>query len=112
MRGRHVAAVVGIWALVTAASPRSARADPVPLNGQWITLDQAGATPFFFNRGPWTWTSPNSVRFDITDLFVVTDAYRVFDHGALIATVSGRPDWTAIKGACTEPLSPACHWTS
>ena len=109
---RHPAAVIGICAFVAAASPRPARAEPIPLNGQWITLDQVGVAPFFFSGGPWTWISPNPVRFDVTDLFVVTDAYRVFDHDALIATVSGRADWTAIGGACTEPHRPECHWTA
>jgi hypothetical protein len=108
---RHVAAIVGIFTFLTAASPRPARAEPIPLDGRWITLNEFGTAPFFF-RGPWTWTSSDPVRFDITDVFVVTDAYRVFDDSVLKATISGQPDWTSIGGACTDPFSPQCHWTS
>jgi hypothetical protein len=111
MSVRHVAATVGIFTFLMTVSPGSVQAEPIPLDGRWTILDQFAAAPFFFSGGPWTWTSPNPVRFDITDVFVVSDAYRVFDHGALKAIVSGQPDWTAIGGACGAPHSRECHWT-
>jgi PEP-CTERM motif len=101
-----------MFAFLTTATARPAQADPVSLDGRWITLDEFGRAPFFFSGGPWTWTSSDAVRFDITDFYVVGDAYRLYDSGALAATVSGHADWTSIGGACDQPISRECHWTS
>jgi hypothetical protein len=70
---------------------------PLALDGSWIVLDQAMSTGDFFTGGPWTWSSPEvPVLFTITDLYVVTDQFEVWDNGVLVATTPAKPDWPAL----------------
>jgi len=54
----------------------------------------------------WTFTCPaGGCKFLITDLFVVTDQFEVYDFGGLIATTPAMPDWFGIgaPGPFTSP---------
>ncbi len=92
-------------------------ATPLALGGPWVILDQGSlASPMLagdFFKAPdgtniWTLTCPTSCYFYITDLFVVTDQFEVYDGGALIATTPAMPDWFGI-GAPDPFASPP--WT-
>ncbi|HYQ99240.1 MAG TPA: hypothetical protein VET86_04290, partial [Casimicrobiaceae bacterium] len=78
----------------------AATATPLALGGPWIVLDQPMATGDFFTApdttNVWTLTCPSTCRFIITDLFVATDRFEVYDGGVLIATTPLLPDWTAL----------------
>jgi hypothetical protein len=123
----------GLFLLLSVALPRRAEATTVPLDNSWFFLDDysdGGAPPLWFTgtasnffgitgtasssaagATSYTWTSPNWVRFDITDWLVVGDAYDVYDFGALIASYSSKPDYTAIPGCTGNGISAACGWT-
>jgi hypothetical protein len=126
MSRRQLMAMVGVLALATlgTASRAQATSVPLPLDNSWQVLDDDGAPGFFFtgtNTGSptaagatsYTWTSSSTVQFDITDLFVVGDAFNVFDNTVLVAIVAGKPSWTAIGGACVALLeeTAVCHFT-
>jgi hypothetical protein len=60
----------------------------------WTVLDQNMATGEFFSGGPWTFDCRAShCKFFITDLFVVSDRFEVYDNDVLVATTSLVPDW-------------------
>lgn len=102
---RRIVAAALVAVSVVAAAP--ARAQPVPLDGSWTVLDEFFPHPGFFS-GPRTWASTTPVRFDVTDLFVVSDAYNVYDFGALVFSTPVMPHWNAI-GATGPFESPP--WT-
>jgi hypothetical protein len=57
-------------------------ASAAPLSpGVWTILDQPLVEGDFFTGGPWTFTNTVPVVFRITDLFVVSDRYEVYDNG-------------------------------
>jgi hypothetical protein len=64
----------------------------MPLDGSWVILDEYMSTGDYFT-GPWEWDEPYLVRFTITDLYVVSDQFEVYDNGELIATTPAMPDW-------------------
>jgi hypothetical protein len=111
MRVRQFTATIGLLTLLTATTARVAQASTIPLDGSWMTLDQDVTGPAFFT-GDWSWTSSKSVKFDITDLYVVGDGFEVFDNGNSVGSFLGKPDWTSIGGPCSNPLSTACGWTN
>lgn len=79
--------------------------DPVlPLDGNWVILDEYMTAPAFFT-GPWTWTSTVPVKFTITDLYVVTDYYNVYDGGGFVLATPVLPDWDVLglPGPMTSP---------
>jgi hypothetical protein len=114
----------GLLLLFSVLLPRAAGATPLVLDNSWrvlndfsplndsspgwftgtgtLSLTESGATSY-------TWNSPASVKFDITDVLVVGDAFRVFDNGVFVATFSSRADLLSIP-ACKNPFSGACHW--
>lgn len=64
------------------------------LDGPWVILDQIMIAPAFFNgNAPWTWDSDLPVKFTITDLYVVTDWFRVHDWGIPVIDTPNLPDW-------------------
>ncbi len=95
--------------LLAVAIPASA--DVMPLNGSWVVLDEVMTAPAFFSDssttpGVWSWTSTNSVVFDITDLYVISDDFNLYVNGALYATLIA-PDWNAI--GCSGPMAAGCY---
>jgi hypothetical protein len=67
-------------------------AGAMPLDGSWVVLDEYMDPGDYFS-GPWEWDMPYLVRFTITDLFVVSDQFKVYDDGMLVATTPAKPDW-------------------
>ena len=84
-------------------------ATPLALGGPWTVLDQTMSTGDFFKAPDatniWTLTCATSCYFYITDLYVVTDQFEVYDGGVLIATSPAMPDWFGI-GAPGPFVSP------
>ena len=79
------------------------------LDGTWVILDENMTAPAFFSGGPWTWDSDLPVEFTITDLYVVTDIFKVYDWGSFVIETPNEPDWDVlgIAGPFTSP-----PWTS
>jgi hypothetical protein len=77
---------------------------PLILGGSWVVLDQTMKPGDFF-AGTYTWDSAGPVVFTITDLYVVTDSYEVYDFGIKVATTPTLPDWNAL-GLGTAYVSP------
>jgi hypothetical protein len=101
------ATLVACGALVGAPA---AMATPLPLGGPWVALDQNMSVGDFFTAPDggtvWTLNCPASgCNFVITDFAVVTDQFKVFDGGVLIATTPAMPDWFGI-GASDPFESP------
>jgi hypothetical protein len=82
---------------------------PLALGGGWIILDQSNMHPGDFFAGSYTWNSASLVKFTITDLYVVSDRFEVYDFGTKVATTPALPDWDAL-GLGSASLSPP--WTS
>ena len=85
----------------------AAIATPLPIGGPWVVLDQMMSVGDFFTAPDggtvWTLNCPASgCDFVITDFAVVTDQFKVFDGGVLIATTPLMPDWFGI--GATDPF--------
>ena len=94
--------------LVTQGELSSGGGDPpMPLDGTWVILDEIMTAPAFFT-GPWTWTSDYAVKFTISDLYVVTDQFNVYDNNVLVTTTPAKPDWDVL-GLADPFTSPP--WT-
>ena len=70
----------------------------MPLNGTWITIDEIMDEGDFFSLGspPWTWDSAFTVKFTITDIWVVTDRFEVYDGGILEIETPNIDDWDVL----------------
>ena len=69
----------------------------MPLDGSWVILDEIMTAPAFFLIGsPWTWDSDFPVKFTITDLYVVTDRFEVYDGGSFVIETPNIPDWDVL----------------
>jgi hypothetical protein len=77
-------------------------ADTLSLNDTWVVLDQDMSNGGFFS-GSWSWSSSDAVSFRITDLFVASDQFKVYDFGVLVATTPGTPSWSSLPGV-TDPF--------
>ena len=77
----------------------------MPLDGSWIILDEIMTAPAFFLIGsPWAWDSVFAVKFTITDLYVVTDWFKVYDWGSFVVETPNLPDWdTYVGGPMVSP---------
>lgn len=76
---------------------------PMPLDGTWIVLAEVMLEGDFFS-GVWVWDSADAVTLTVTDLFVVSDEFEIYDNGGLIATSSSVSDWPGIGK--TDPFDP------
>src|SRR5215831_11609703 len=72
-------------------------ADTLSLNDSWVVLDQDMSSGGFFT-GSWSWSSSDAVSFRITDLFVASDQFKIYDFGVLVATTPGTPSWSSLSG--------------
>ncbi len=79
---------------------------PLSLDGTWIILDEYMSPGDFFT-GEYTWDSASSVLFTITDLYVVTDYFEVYDNNVFVASTPVLPDWDTYT---TNPFDSAV-WT-
>lgn len=78
----------------------------IALDGTWVILDQYMKEGDYFSGGPWTWDSPSrSVNFTVTDLYVVSDRFEIYDDDVLVATTPLLTDWDAhgYESAFTSP---------
>ncbi len=107
--------LAGVAIFLSGLCPAAAAILPLPLDGHWVKLDEVMRPGTFFGRWtspdltPWEYTfnSPDSVLFTITDWAVVSDRFEVYDNGGLvpILTTPLMPDWPAL-GAGTSQTSP------
>jgi hypothetical protein len=124
---RSVVRVCGLALLVALLVGGRSEASTLALDDSWIMLDDvmtAGVNDYFTGAGTgaagtvadpagaWSWTSPDVVRLRITDFYVATDRFDVFDQGVFYASVSGGTDWQNIAGCNGSPLDQSCHWTN
>lgn len=73
----------------------------------WVILDEVMSEGGFFTGGsPWTWNLPFQILFSITDLFVISDEFEVYDDGSLVFTTPDVLDWDELGF-----LSPFTVWT-
>ncbi len=70
-------------------------AQATPLGSSWVVLDEFMPEGAFFSGGPWEFSVlPAETRYlQITDLFVISDAFNIFDWGVLVGTTPLMPDW-------------------
>ena len=66
------------------------------LDGSWIIIDEGGMTAPQFFTGFWEWNSDLPVVFTITDLYVVTDIFKVYDGGSFVIETPYLPDWDVL----------------
>ena len=67
----------------------------MPLDGSWIILDEYMNVDEYFT-GSWTWDSVFTVKFTITDLYVVTDRFGVYDWDNPVIDTPDLPDWDVL----------------
>jgi len=67
----------------------------LPVDGSWTVLDEIMAAGSYYSP-IFTYSSPNPVQMDVTDLFVVSDRNEVWLDGVLLGTTPAMPDWPAL----------------
>jgi hypothetical protein len=108
------AALLMVAGSMVAAVP--AWSTPIAVGGPWVVLDQ-GMSPGDFFTAPdggteWTFTCASShCKFVITDLFVISDQFEVYDGGVLIATTPAMPDWDDLGFGSPGVGGPFPPWT-
>lgn len=78
-----------------ASNPTTGMRAVLPTDGSWTTLDETIGVGGFFS-GPWTYTSASSIQLDVTDLYVVSDAFNVYVDGGFIGGTPILPDYAAL----------------
>jgi hypothetical protein len=101
MKGKTLVVAVALALGVLGVEVRKAEANNIlTLDGTWTVLDESMDEGDFFrgadSSGLWDFNSSNAVLFTITDLFVVSDQFEVYDNGILIFTTPGVLDWPAL----------------
>lgn len=94
--------------------PQYGQRNILPVDGTWIVLDEFMEVGDFFG-GPWTYTSVLPVQLDVTDLFVVTDAYEVYLNGGLAGSTPFLPDYNDLgvdPFGATFTSDPDVAWLS
>lgn len=91
-------------------------ASPLTVGGPWTVLDQTMLPGDFFKAPDggteWTFTCDAShCKFIITDLFVISDQYEIYDGGILIATTALMPDWDDLGFPSPGVGGPFPPWT-
>jgi hypothetical protein len=104
---RCLVILAAVSILLTGAS-LAALATDLPLDGSWVVLDENMTAPAFFTDGQgnklmWTFTGPAIFR--ITDLYVVSDQFNVYDNNDLVLTTPLMPDWKTLgfANSFTDP---------
>jgi len=70
-------------------------ASVLSLDGTWVILDEVMDEGDLFS-GPWTWDSDLPIEYTITDLYVVTDRFKVYDGGSFVIETPNIPDWDVL----------------
>jgi hypothetical protein len=87
-----------VWALLCAgfiaASSAQAAISPMPLDGSWMQLDQNGMFDGDFFTDTYVWNSADPILFTVTDIFVISDRFEVYDYGTLVLTTPAVPSWS------------------
>ena len=79
-------------------TPHELAARRVPVDGSWTVLDELMTEGAFF-APIYTYTSPDPIQIDVTDLFVVSDQIEVYLDTVLLGTTPAMPDWAnALSG--------------
>jgi hypothetical protein len=104
---KNLILLMALVLLVGTALPSSADNFPLVAN-TWVVLDENMTAPAFFTgggtgTGHWTWTGPGALK--VTDLFVATDRFNLYDNDVLVATFAGGTDWDVL-GAATPTTDP------
>ena len=112
MKNLKTVVAAAVLACGAAAAPVT-HASPLAIGSAWTVLDQTMPVGGFFTAPDatttWTLNCTVACNFQITDLFVVTDQFEIYDFGVLIATTPAMPDWFDI-GASDPFASPP--WTN
>lgn len=87
--------------LAVAIIPFRVNAVPLTLDGSWTVLDQNPMNNGDFFADNYTWNSASSVQFDITDLFVVSDLFEVYDNNVLVLTTNIVDDYVGLGEAAS-----------
>ena len=84
-----------IFAVAAGLLVAGGAAQATPLGSTWVILDEIMPEGGFFSGGPWDFTVlPAETRtVQVTDLYVISDAFNIFDNGVLVATTPLLPDW-------------------
>ena len=97
---KQIAWLFSVVALVLALGSAKVEANSIPLDGTWTILDEFMSPGDSFlgvdGTGLFKFSSTDHVRFTITDLFVVSDQFSVYDNGVLVFTTPAMPDWPAL----------------
>jgi hypothetical protein len=100
---RFVLCLIGL-AMLFGGTQVALSSTSMPLDGTWLVYDEVIDNGDFFSAGPWTWDSPSSVKFTITDLYVVTNWFGVYDGGAWVLDTPQLPDYADLGiGAFDSP---------
>ena len=118
---RKLSWTLGLAILCSIVMAPAAHATPIPLalDGNWVGAVNRMSTGQFFTDGiagaatiagatTWTWTSADTVAFDITDWSVATDRFEVYDGPNLIASVLNGTEWPFILGCNGDPGDASC----
>lgn len=81
---------------------------PMPLDGTWIVLDEVMLSGNFFS-GTWVWDSTETISFTVTDLFVASDEFEIYDNGASVALTPASADWDVLGKS--DPVDPPSYTT-
>jgi hypothetical protein len=96
--------VPALTAVVSAQALQSSGAPPAPIQTKWTIVSESLAEGSFFST---TWSSdlPYDTLFQITDLYVASDRFEVYDNGVLVLTTPAVPDWDGL-GAADPYVAP------
>ncbi len=134
MTCRKVASVLSLVLLMSLAVVARASAISLTLDNSWVVVDDEMITnnyyfakagtptlnPDFTGVGAttlagatrWEWNSLFPVLFRITDLYVTSDAFEVYDGNNLVSTINNGTQWQTLPGCNTDPFSASCGFTA
>ena len=108
---------LALVATLVVAAPQ-AEAVGLVADGNWVVLNDVMATGDFFTgtgtgsvnlagATSYDFVAAGVMTFDITDYWVMTDQFEIYDNDALIWTTPNVPDWSAYTADPYDPL----YWT-
>lgn len=92
-----------------------AQASPIAVGGPWTVVDEVMQTGSFFHApdGSVEWTfncEAQHCKLIVTDLFVVSDKFEIYEGGTLVGATSDVPDWNLLPGVGDPFQAPP--WTN
>lgn len=85
-------------------TPSTGQEVPLPLDGTWVVKDQFFACCPGYFPDTFIFTSADPVLLRVTDLFVIGDAYNVYDNGTFLFSATGSGDWSEL--GFSDPFQP------